>query len=533
MRFIPGPYGCEDLEDYDVGGFHPVHIGDNFNDRYTVVHKLGYGGYATVWLVRDHRESKYAALKILTADSSEYTQELKVYQHLQSKPEDYGKVWAVPLLDSFWTEGPKGRHLCMVFEAMGPSLASFSGADQKKIRPDVVHKVALQTLSGLKELHERGVVYGDLSSGNILFRLVDIDSWTSEEVYEKLGRPKPFDVHKAVPAEVPSLTYQAEPSDDPQAPKFVYQGIDFSALSYDLILPEIRYIDFGEAYLVDELREGFGVNWGYADPETQWWYERPTQSSDIWALACVWYEMRAAEALFKQSFGLSVIHNDIIDTIGALPPSWVEMLRKQDREARGLPDNQEGQETSYSDEHSDLEAGDGSKTSTAPSIWEKVRTIWSRIKLRFSNKSSKAVVRDLDQKDDDDNEHGPSLSQKVKRIGQWKRWCYLSLEERRAGVEKFENYFKDPEDRVHVTLEDVDTGNPPPVSLSEEEAADFEDLLSRMLTLKREDRLPLKEVASHPWLNKDYGKTSEPWLQQFNPGPIYEVHDKGKILTFP
>lgn len=44
----------ESLEDYQSGGFHPVALGDTFQDgRYVVRHKLGFGGRATVWLVQD------------------------------------------------------------------------------------------------------------------------------------------------------------------------------------------------------------------------------------------------------------------------------------------------------------------------------------------------------------------------------------------------------------------------------------------------------------------------------------------------
>jgi len=46
----------EDLEDYVKGGYHPVHIGDKFSDeRYTVVRKLGWGHFSTVWLAKDNQ----------------------------------------------------------------------------------------------------------------------------------------------------------------------------------------------------------------------------------------------------------------------------------------------------------------------------------------------------------------------------------------------------------------------------------------------------------------------------------------------
>ncbi len=45
---------AEPLARYRKGGYHPTHLGDMLNNgRYNIVHKLGWGGYATVWLARD------------------------------------------------------------------------------------------------------------------------------------------------------------------------------------------------------------------------------------------------------------------------------------------------------------------------------------------------------------------------------------------------------------------------------------------------------------------------------------------------
>lgn len=44
----------EKISRYRPGGFHPVALGNTFNQgRYTVVHKLGYGGFSTVWVAYD------------------------------------------------------------------------------------------------------------------------------------------------------------------------------------------------------------------------------------------------------------------------------------------------------------------------------------------------------------------------------------------------------------------------------------------------------------------------------------------------
>jgi hypothetical protein len=50
----------EKLARYRQGGFHPVCLGDTFKDgRYKVHHKLGWGGFSTVWLVWDELYVRY------------------------------------------------------------------------------------------------------------------------------------------------------------------------------------------------------------------------------------------------------------------------------------------------------------------------------------------------------------------------------------------------------------------------------------------------------------------------------------------
>ena len=54
--YLAGPE-VESPDRYQPGGYHPVHLGDVYHQRYRVIHKLGFGTYSTVWLARDLQSS--------------------------------------------------------------------------------------------------------------------------------------------------------------------------------------------------------------------------------------------------------------------------------------------------------------------------------------------------------------------------------------------------------------------------------------------------------------------------------------------
>ena len=150
----------EGLENYVRGGYHPVHLGDVFEDKYKVVHKLGYGGFSTVWLARDSVLQRYVAIKILCAEVSSQGPELKVLNYLKQSSTDHpGRRYVALLLDHFELHGPNGTHLCLVSEVLGPSIAYLIGKDLQ-LRGKIARKVARQLVQAVAFLHSQGVCHG-------------------------------------------------------------------------------------------------------------------------------------------------------------------------------------------------------------------------------------------------------------------------------------------------------------------------------------------------------------------------------------
>jgi len=54
----------EGIDDYRIGGYHPVHIGEVLQGRYVVIQKLGWGHFSTVWLCKDFKYDTYVAVKV-------------------------------------------------------------------------------------------------------------------------------------------------------------------------------------------------------------------------------------------------------------------------------------------------------------------------------------------------------------------------------------------------------------------------------------------------------------------------------------
>lgn len=65
---------AEPMECYLIQGlYYPISIGQVLVQRYRIDHKLGYGGFSTVWMAHDIHKNRDMALKILIyGDAGDY-----------------------------------------------------------------------------------------------------------------------------------------------------------------------------------------------------------------------------------------------------------------------------------------------------------------------------------------------------------------------------------------------------------------------------------------------------------------------------
>lgn len=133
------------------------------------------------------RSSRYVAVKIKKAEDSFENSELSILRYLNQRgSSDKRSTHIIALLDSFGEQGPNGKHLCLVSEALGPSVAtvlewtpSYRSTDRAgnncyRFPLWICKRILKQVLLGIAYLHAHGVVHGDIHAGNVLFATAPI-----------------------------------------------------------------------------------------------------------------------------------------------------------------------------------------------------------------------------------------------------------------------------------------------------------------------------------------------------------------------
>jgi len=153
----------------------------------------------------------------------------------------------------------------------------------------------------------------DITPNNVLLRLTNIDKWSANDVNRQLGIPITDEV---------VLLSEDKPS--VSAPRYLVPPTSFSSVASKYISEELLLIDLGEAFFQSfSPPKGVGTPVPYCSPELIL-QGKASASSDIWALCCTMFEMRAGFPLFESFVGSpSEVLQEIVRILGTPPkPLW-------------------------------------------------------------------------------------------------------------------------------------------------------------------------------------------------------------------
>ncbi|KAK2035577.1 kinase domain-containing protein [Colletotrichum zoysiae] len=311
------------LDFYRPGGYHPIEIGVRLRDRYTVVHKLGFGmgdlTYSTIWLARDEQLAKYVAVKVGTADHS--SKEVDILSQISTRAIENAKYGGslIPLiLDRFSLDGPNGTHPCSVTAPARCTLAEVLEPGSGPLQLRVARSLTAQLAIAVAYVHQLGYVHGDVHMGNILLQLPSPDHLSVEQLYKEFDPPEPE----------PVVRVDGQPL-SPGVPSHVYLPIWLGKPGDEVTLAEAKLVlaDFGTAFCpAEEPRFESYTPLQIRPPEARFEPTTPlSYPSDIWSLGCViWGILGVRPFLDNWLFGPDDATADQVDALGPMPDEWWE-----------------------------------------------------------------------------------------------------------------------------------------------------------------------------------------------------------------
>ncbi|KAJ6159608.1 hypothetical protein N7497_004145 [Penicillium chrysogenum] len=257
-------YTQEELSEYKPGGYHPVTLGDTFNNGRYEVH---------------HKQNQWVSLKIMAANASE-SGELGNLRLLQKQcGGNLSSKYIIQLLDDFTHDGPNGAHQCLVLELLGPTvdtvLKDYCEGDDN-LEPEDILRMSTQLLKAVRFIHSAGMCHGDISGRNIAFTCNKLLNSPEKGFFDVLGFPEIE----------PLARIDGAPLDNGLPTQLVKAAEWVDWIDEDE--EDIRLLDFGESFLEGEQPEKLAQPSNLQVPETIF-TDHFDYRLDLWRAGCMIY----------------------------------------------------------------------------------------------------------------------------------------------------------------------------------------------------------------------------------------------------
>ncbi|CAA7267710.1 unnamed protein product [Cyclocybe aegerita] len=237
------------------------------NGRWRIIRKLGWGPRSSTWLAIDTQDAdKIEAIKIFTVSATEdksAEKERNLFQQILN-----GIRASIPQFEgSFEEESTKGKHMCLVFENLSPSVEALrlGNRSSRYLLLHIVKKIVADLLEILCELSDFWIVHGALIADNVLF----LSASNADDIRDRIKDSPPAAVENVTTA---NGTVHPIVRSQP-----LNHGFKWNDTRSDFAFSSIYLCNFGHAY-------------------------KATKSSDfkqdVWALGLMTYELITGTRLF-------------------------------------------------------------------------------------------------------------------------------------------------------------------------------------------------------------------------------------------